>query len=386
MKGGNTILSGFGTTIFEVMSQLALAHGAINLGQGFPDDRGPADVLREAERALREESNQYPSLMGMPQLRQAVAEHDRRFYGIAADWQREILVGCGATEIIASTLLGLIEPGDEVVLFEPLYDSYLPLVRRGGGIPRLVPLQPPEWKISRAALEAAFSAKTKLVVLNNPLNPIGKVFDRGELELIAECALNHDALVLCDEVYEHLVYDGRPHIPLMVLPGMRDRCVRVGSAGKTFSLTGWKIGYATAAPHLLQPITRAHQFLTFTVPPNLQQGVAYGLGKDDSYYQTLANTQQGKRDRLAAGLKAAGFTVLPTAGTYFLVADIRPLGFRGDDREFCRYLTQEAGVTAIPLSAFYAEASMNHCVRFCFCKQDSLLDEAIARLVRHFGG
>ncbi len=394
MKPANEILSGYGTTVFEVFSRLAAEAGAINLGQGFPDDRGPPDVLAEAVRALEEDSNQYPSMMGLPSLRQAVARHGRRFYGLEVDWQSEVMVTSGATEALAACLLGLIRPGDEVVLFEPLYDSYLPIVRLAGGIPRLVTLRPPDWSFDRVALEAAFSPRTKLALVNDPLNPAAKVFAADELALIGEFVLAHDAYLVCDEVYEHLVFDGRRHIPLMTLPGLRDRCLKIGSAGKTFSLTGWKVGYITGAPALLQPVARAHQFLAFTTPPNLQSAVALGLDKDESYYTGLAASLQAKRDRLAAGLTAAGLTVLPSAGSYFLIADTRATGVAGDDDAFCRHLTLEAGVAAIPVSAFYAgmprsgqaDSPLSGCVRFCFCKTDAVLDEAVARLIRHFAG
>jgi len=384
VKPGNEILSSYGTTVFEVFSRLAVEHGAINLGQGFPDDRGPPDVLAEAARALAEESNQYPSMMGAPALRQALAAHARRFYGLEVDWQSEVMVTSGATEALAACLLGLIRPGDEVVLFEPLYDSYLPIVRLAGGVPRLVTLRPPGWGFGRADLAAAFSARTKLVILNDPLNPAAKVFSGDELALIAEFVLASDAYAVCDEVYEHIVFDGRRHIPLMTLPGMRERCLKIGSAGKTFSLTGWKVGYVTAAPALLQPVAKAHQYLTFTTPPNLQAAVAFGLAKDDGYFTGLAAGMQAKRNRLAAGLEAAGLTVLPSAGSYFVVADYRSTGFQGDDVAFCRHLTTEAGVAAIPVSAFYDGPPLDGCVRFCFCKRDDILDGAVDRLRRHF--
>ena len=386
MKPANEVLSSFGTTVFEVFSRLAVEHGAINLGQGFPDDRGPPDVLEEALRALREESNQYPSMMGTPALRQALARHAQRFYGLDVDWQSEVMVTSGATEALAACLLGLIRPGDEVVLFEPLYDSYLPIIRLAGGVPRLVSLTPPDWRFGRAQLAAAFSPRTKLVVLNDPLNPAAKVFTADELSMIAEFVAGSDAYAVCDEVYEHLVFDGRRHIPLMTLPGMRGRCLKIGSAGKTFSLTGWKIGYVTAAPELLRPVAKAHQFLTFTSAPNLQTAVAFGLNKDLSYYSDLAAAMQAKRDRLSAGLTAAGLTVLPSAGSYFVVADYRATGFDGDDVAFCRHLTTTAGVAAIPISAFYADTPLSACVRFCFCKRDEILDEAAGRLIRHFSG
>jgi len=333
---------------------------------------------------LREDSNQYPSMMGTPALRLALADHARRFYGLEVDPQREVMVTSGATEALTACLLGLIEPGDEVVLFEPLYDSYLPIIRLAGGVPRLVTLRPPAWGFSRDDLAAAFSAKTKLVLINDPLNPAAKVFDAGELALIAEFVLAFDAYAVCDEVYEHIVFDGRRHIPLMTLPGMRERCLKIGSAGKTFSLTGWKVGYVTAAPALLQPVAKAHQYLTFTTPPNLQSAVAFGLGKEDGYFTGLAAAMQAKRDRLTAGLAGAGLTVLPSAGSYFVVADYGATGFDGDDAAFCRHLTVEAGVTAIPVSAFYAGAEPGRCVRFCFCKRDEMLDEAAARLAAHF--
>ncbi len=384
MKAGNSILSGYGTTVFEVFSRLALEHGAVNLGQGFPDDRGPPEVLQEAIRALRDESNQYPSMMGTPALRQAIATHARRFYNLEVDWQREVMVTSGATEALAACLLGLIEPGDEVVLFEPLYDSYLPIIRLAGGVPRCVTLRPPGWGFERADLAAAFSPKTKLVLINDPLNPAAKVFSAEELALIAEFVLSCDAYAVCDEVYEHIIFDGRRHIPLMTLPGLRERCLKIGSAGKTFSLTGWKVGYVTAAPALLQPVAKAHQFLAFTTPPNLQSAVALGLGLADAYFDQLASSMQAKRDRLGAGIAQAGLTVLPSAGSYFIIADYGTTGFAGSDVEFCRTLTTEAGVTAIPVSAFYAGPQSGHCVRFCFCKRDDVLDEAAARLATYF--
>nr|WP_211113850.1 aminotransferase [Azospirillum picis] len=384
VKSGNALLSSYGTTIFEVMSRLSEEHGAINLGQGFPDDRGPADVLQKASDALLDGWNQYPSMMGTPDLRQALAGHAQRFYGLDVDWKTETMVTSGATEALTACLLGLINPGDEVVLFQPMYDSYLPIIRLAGGVPRFVSLKAPDWSFTRADLEAAFSPRTKLVLINDPLNPAAKVFDRAELELIAEFVQRHDALAVCDEVYEHIIFDGRRHIPLMTLPGMRDRCLKIGSAGKTFSLTGWKVGYVTAAPHLLQPVAKAHQFLTFTTPPNLQAAVAYGLGKEEGYFTGLAEGLQAKRDRLSAGLRSAGFEVLPGSGTYFVVTDISRFGFDGDDQEFCRWLVAEAKVAAIPVSAFFVENAPTNVVRFCFSKKDEVIDEAIARLRRRF--
>jgi N-succinyldiaminopimelate aminotransferase len=385
MKSGNAILSSFGTTVFEVMSALANEHQAVNLGQGFPDGNGPEDVRAMAHDALDDQPNQYPSMMGVPELRQAVAAHNQRFYGLDVDWKTETLVTSGATEALASCLFGLIEPGDEVVLIEPLYDCYLPLVRRAGGIPKLVRLEPPEWRLPEAALAAAFSDKTKVILMNTPMNPAGKVFTSDELEIIAGFCRQHDAFCIADEVYEHILFDGRAHVSIMTLPGMRERTARIGSAGKTFSLTGWKVGYVTAPPEMLAPITKCHQFLTFTTPPNLQRAAAFGLGKDDGYFTGLASDMQRSRDRLGRGLSEIGFDVADCAGTYFLSADFRPLGFKGDDVDFCKTLTVEARVTPIPVSAFYQSDPPRHFARFSFCKDDATLDEALIRMKNYFG-
>lgn len=385
MKPANAVLSGLGTTVFEVMSQLARQHDSINLGQGFPDDRGPEDVLRAAADALMTGWNQYPPMPGLPELRQAVAAHDRRFYGIEADWQAETLVTSGATEALAACLLGLVEPGDEVVLVQPMYDAYAPMVRRAGAVPRLVTLAPPDWRLTREQLAAAFSAKTKAILLNNPLNPAARVFSAEELDLVAEFVEGSDAVAICDEVYEHLVFDGRSHIPLITRPGMRGRCLKIGSAGKTFSLTGWKVGYVLGAPELVQPVTKAHQFLVFTTPPNLQAAVAYGLGKEEAFFTGLAAHMQAKRDRLAEGLRGLGLSVLDAQGTYFVNVDLAASGWNGSDVAFCRTITEQAKVTAIPLSAFYAEDCPAPVARFCFSKQDAILDEAVARLGAFFG-
>ncbi|SLN77478.1 aminotransferase [Oceanibacterium hippocampi] len=385
MKPANSVLGGYGTTIFEVMSKLAIDHGAINLGQGFPDVDGPEDVRRTAAEALLGGLNQYPPMMGLPALRQAVADANRRFYGLDIDWTREVMVTSGATEALTDCLMALIEPGDEVVLFEPLYDCYLPMVRRAGGVPKLVRLDPPHWELPVEALKAAFSAKTKLILLNNPMNPTGKVFDRAELEIIAGLVEAHDAYALCDEVYEHIVFDGLAHIPLMTLPGMRKRCIRLGSAGKTFSLTGWKVGYVTADAELMSVLAKAHQFITFTTAPNLQNAVAYGLAKGDDYFTGLAAGMQGKRDRFRDRLGKAGFAAATCAGTYFLNVDFRPTGFDGTDEEFCRRITTEAGVAAVPVSAFYqSDGAVRHFARLCFAKRDEVLDEAAERLANFF--
>lgn len=383
MQPQNALLSATGTTIFTVMSALATEHGAINLGQGFPDYDGPEDVIEAAAAALKDGRNQYPPLTGVPELRQAVATHNKRFYELEIDPNAEVVVTSGATEAITACLMAVLNPGDECVLIEPLYDTYLPVVKLLGAIPKLVRLTPPRWELPRAELAAAFGPKTKAILLNTPMNPTGKVFTAAELAFVADLLERNDAYAICDEVYEHLTFDGWKHIPLMTLPGMRPRCMRIGSAGKTFSLTGWKIGYITCDRSLAPNVAKAHQNLTFTTPPNLQRGVAVGLAKDDTYFAGLSAHLERKRDRMAAGLARLGFGVLPTQGSYFITTDFRPLGFNGDDVAFCRAITLEAKVTAIPVTAFYAsEQPPSHYARFAFCKNDALLDEALARLGR----
>jgi N-succinyldiaminopimelate aminotransferase len=386
VKNTSNVLAGFGTTIFEVMSKLAIEHQAINLGQGFPDQDGPADIRAVAAREGEEGPNQYPPMMGVPELRQAVAEHDSRFYGLSVNWQTDVLVTSGATESLAASMLGLINPGDEVVLFEPLYDCYLPMIKLAGGIPKFVRLDPPNWEIDESKLRAAFSDKTKLILMNSPMNPTGKVFSREELELIAELAIKHDTYAICDEVYEHIVFGDRKHLSLLTLPGMGERTARIASAGKTFSLTGWKVGYLTATAELTSRIAKAHQFLTFTTAPNLQKAVAYGLAKEDAFYEDLKNSMQSKRDRFRDGLQRIGFTTADCDGTYFINADISSIGFDGTDEEFCRLITTEAGVAAVPFSAFYqSEGARTNFARFCFCKRDEVLDAAIEKLQDFFG-
>ena len=384
MKPYNSILSGYGTNIFTVMSSMADEHDAITLGQGFPDVDGPEDIRQAAADASIEGPNQYPPMMGIPELRQATAVHNNNFYDLDIDWQTETMVTSGATEALASSLFGLLEPGDEAVMIEPLYDCYLPILRRAGGIPKLVRVEPPHWELPYDALERAFSDKTKVIVINTPMNPSAKVFGADELDFIARLLKKYDAYAICDEVYEHLVYDGREHIPLMTLPGMRDRCIRISSAGKTFSMTGWKVGYSVGPADLLTAAAKAHQFLTFTTPPNLQKAVAYGLKKDERYFTRLGQQMEAKRDLFAVGLAAIGFQVMDSQGTYFLTTDFRPLGFNGDDVEFCMHMISKAGVAALPFSAFYQDRVINHYVRFCYCKQDSLLDAALEKIKVYF--
>jgi aspartate/methionine/tyrosine aminotransferase len=291
------------------------------------------------------------------------------------------MVTSGGTEALAAAILALVEPGDEVVLIQPMYDAYLPLVKLAGGVPRFVRLAPPDWRLTEAALAAAFTPRTKLVVLNNPLNPTGTVFTRAEIELLARFVAKSGARVVSDEVWEHLTYDGRAHVSVLSVPELRERAVKIGSAGKIFSLTGWKVGLVAACPELLKVVGKAHQFLTFTTAPNLQIAVAYGLGKDADYFADLRRGLADKRDRFAAGLIAAGFAPLASEGTYFLNVDLAPLG-ETDDVAFCTRLVREAGVAAIPVSAFYAESPITTVARFCFAKSDATLDAALERLAR----
>ncbi|MDR6872340.1 aspartate/methionine/tyrosine aminotransferase [Bosea sp. BE125] len=375
----NPIFSALQTSVFEVMSRLARETGAVNLGQGFPDDPGPEDVRRKAADAVINGWNQYPPMMGLPELRQSVATHFKRWQGLDLDPDAEVMVTSGATEAIAGALMALITPGDEVVLFEPMYDAYVPLVRRAGGIPKFVTLTPPAFGLSEEALARAFSPKTRVVLFNNPLNPTATIFSEADLDLLAAFCVRFDAVAICDEVWEHVVFDGHRHKPMLSRPGMRERTVKISSAGKIFSLTGWKVGMVMAAPNLMRVLAKAHQYITFTTPPNLQAAVAYGLGKDDSYFEGMRADFQRSRDRFAAGLTGLGFNVLPSVGTYFLNVDIGALG-ESDDVAFCQRLVMENGVAAIPVSAFYAEGAVKTVVRFCFAKHDSTLDAALERL------
>ena len=378
----NRQLAALPTTIFTVMSELARQHGAINLGQGFPDTEGPHDIVQAAADALLDQRNQYAPLTGLPELRAAVAHSNARFQRIEVDPESEVVVTSGATEALAASLMALIEPGDEVVLIEPLYDTYLPMVRQLGGVPRIVRLEHPGWTLPRQALAEAFSARTKAILLNTPMNPTGKVFSHDELTFIAELLKQHDAYAICDEVYEHLTFN-TPHLSLMALPDMRERCLRIGSAGKSFSLTGWKVGYVTAPAPLAAVVAKAHQNLVFATPPNLQRAVAYGLNKDERYFAELSADLAHKRDLLSAGLRGFGLDVLPCQGSYFVMADITPLANGLDDMAFARLLTEQAGVTTIPASAFYEPsngAPPTHLLRFAFCKQESVLQEAVNRI------
>lgn len=372
--------SGLPTTVFEVMSGLARAHQAVNLGQGFPDDPGPQDVRAKAAEAVLSGPNQYPPMAGTPELRAAVAAHYAEHQGLRLDWPNEVLVTSGATEALAASFLALIEPGDEVLVFQPAYDAYLPLIRRAGGVPKTINLSPPDWRLDPDAIAAAIGPRTRFVVLNNPLNPAAAVYSAEDLAPLAGLCVRHDLIAICDEVWEHVVFDGRAHTPLMAMPGMRTRAVKIGSAGKIFSLTGWKVGFVMAAPALLGVIAKAHQFLTFTTAPNLQTAVAYGLGKDRAYFTAMRAGFARARDRLTAGLEAAGYAVLPAAGTYFCCVDLPASGVGVDDVAFAQAAVAQAGVAVIPVSAFYAGAEETRIIRLCFAKIDATIDAGVERL------
>lgn len=368
------------TTIFTTMTALAESTGAINLGQGFPDEDGPAAVVDAAVEALRAGHNQYAPLPGIPALREAIAAHQLR-YGIELDPATQVQVTFGATEALASALLALVRPGDEVAMLDPSYDSYAAVVSLAGGVPRPIRLEPPLWRVDADAVEEAIGEHTRVLLVNSPHNPTGHVLDAEELEVLADACGRHDVIALTDEVYEHLIYDGE-HVPLSTLPGMAERTITVSSLGKSYSFTGWKIGWATGPPELVAAVRGVKQFLTFAGGTPLQHAAAVALDRVGDEPGALAATLAGKRDFLAAGLTEAGFDVFHTAGTYFLTADAAPLGFE-DAVELCERLPHEAGVVAIPLSAFTAAPidRTRSLVRFAFCKRQEVLEDAVKRLV-----
>jgi len=373
---------GMPPTIFDEMSGLARAHGALNLGQGFPDDPGPEALRRAAAEAVLHGYNQYPPSRGLPELRRAVAAHYARTQGLAFDPDTQVTVTSGATEALACAILALVEPGDEVILFQPAYDAYAPLVRRAGGVPRFVTLAPPDWRWTAGQLEAAFTPRTRAVILNTPVNPTGVVVPQEDLELLAAACRARSIPVICDEVWEQLVFDGAVHRPLIALPGMADLAVKIGSAGKMFGLTGWKVGFLCAGPALSPALARAHQFLTFTTPPNLQSAVAFGLESPGDWFTQMPARLQASRDRLAAALRREGFVVAHSQATYFLTVDLPGSGVDEDDRAFALRAVTQAGVAAIPVSAFYETEAVTRVLRLCFAKADDVLDEAAMRLAR----
>ena len=372
-------LHGLGTTIFAEMSALALATGSVNLGQGFPDTDGPTEIADAAVAAIRAGHNQYTPGPGVPDLRAAIAEHQQRFYGLQVDPGTEVVVTTGATEAIAAALLGLVDPGDEVVALEPFYDSYAACIAMAGGRRVPVTLRAPDFRLDVDRMRAAVTDRTRLILLNTPHNPTGTVLTRAELQAVADLAIERDLIVVTDEVYEHMTYDV-VHIPLATFPGMRERTLTISSAGKTFSFTGWKVGWAVGPQQLVRAVLTAKQFLTFVSGAPFQPAIAAGLRLPDAYYAWLRDSLRTKRDRLCAGLRAVGFEVYEPAGTYFATADVRPLGY-SDGIEFCRDLPQRCGVVAIPHQVFYDDVEAGKpLVRFAFCKRDEVLDDAIERL------
>jgi N-succinyldiaminopimelate aminotransferase len=372
-------LRGLGTTIFAEMSALALETGSINLGQGFPDVDGPDVIKQVAVEAIWAGRNQYPPGIGVPELRLAIADHQRRFYGLELDPDTEVLVTAGATEAVAAAMLAMVDTGDEVIALEPYYDSYVASIVMAGGVRVPVTLYAPDFRLDVERLRAAVTSRTRLILLNSPHNPTGTVLTREELQAVASVAIEHDLYVVTDEVYEHLVYDGE-HVPIATLPGMWERTLTISSAGKTFALTGWKIGWVSGPSALVAAVRTTKQFLTYVNGAPFQPAVAVGLGLDDSFYATVTGDLRRKRDLLCAGLASVGFSVFKPAGTYFVTTDVRPLGY-DDGVAFCRDLPKRAGVVAIPHSVFYDNVSVGRpLVRFAFCKRDEVLAEAISRL------
>jgi len=385
MKQLASRVSEIDTTIFATMSDLALRTGSVNLGQGFPDTDGPDEVREAAVAALRAGRNQYAPGTGVPELRRAVADHQRHWYGMQLDPDSEVVVTTGATEAVAAALLALVDPGDEVIVLEPYYDSYPAGIALAGGVRRAVPLRHADFRLDVGALQAAVTPRTTAILLNTPHNPTGTVLDPAELAAVARIAVEHDLLVISDEVYEHLVFDGRSHVPIATLPGMAERTLTVSSGGKTFSFTGWKVGWAVGPPPLVQAVTKAKQFLTYTSGAPLQPAIAIALGLPEGYYADAASSLQARRDQLCAGLAKLGLEVRVPEGTYFATTDVRALG-ADDGMQFCLDLPARAGVVAIPHSVFADDPETGRSlVRWAFCKRPEVLDEALDRLHRAYG-
>jgi N-succinyldiaminopimelate aminotransferase len=377
----NPLYETMATSVFERMSGLAAKHKAVNLGQGFPDFGWREEILDAAARALKEGSNQYPPSRGLPQLREAVAAHYNRHHG-AQLHAGQVCVTSGATEAIGAAILASVSPGAEVIIFTPAYDSYAPMVRRAGGVVREVALKPTQWRIDRAAVEAAVTSKTRVIMVNNPHNPTGRLFDGDELAAVADVARANDLIVISDEVWEHILLDDQRFTPLASLPGMAARTLKIGSAGKIFSLTGWKVGWLVAEPEMASVAARAHQFLTFATPPNLQAAVAYGLDDGDAWIEPMRRAFALARDRMAQGLKAAGYAVLPNASTYFQCVDLKASGIAFDDEEFAAAAVERAGVAVVPLSPFAETDPPRHMVRLCFAKRDETIDAGVAAMAK----
>jgi len=377
----NPLYEAMTTSVFERMSLAAARHGAVNLGQGFPDFGWREEMLDAAAKALREGSNQYAPSRGVPLLREAVAAHYRRHQGLDLG-EENVCITSGATEAIAAAIFATLEAGDEVVVMTPAYDAYAPLVRSAGGVVREVALRPPGWRIEGDALAAAVTSKTRAIILNNPHNPTGRLFDDGELGAVAAIAREHDLIVIADEVWEHVLLDGNRFTPFAAIEGMAGRTLKCGSAGKIFSLTGWKIGWLVAAPGLATLAARAHQFLTFASAPHLQAAVAFGLAQGDDWIEPMQRSFAAARDRMIAGLEAAQFAVLPSSATYFLCVDLAASGIGADDATFAARAVAEAGAAVVPLSPFAEAAPPRHLVRLCFAKRDETIDLGIAALAK----
>jgi N-succinyldiaminopimelate aminotransferase len=377
----NPIYEAMPVSVFARMSELAARHGAVNLGQGFPDFGWPPQVIEAAAEALRNGSNQYAPSRGLSELREAVAAHYNRHYG-ESHTAEHVCVTSGATEAIGAAILASVSPGDEVIIFTPAYDSYAPMVRRGGAVPVEIALQPPEWRIEAGAIEVAITPRTRAIIFNNPHNPAGRVFDGQELEAVAEVARKHDLIVISDEVWEHVILGGNQFTPLATLPGMAERTIKIGSAGKIFSLTGWKVGWLVADPALVDVAAKAHQFLTFATAPNLQSAVAFGLSQGDEWIAPMQQRFERARDRMSEGLRAAGYAVLPAASTYFLRVDLAASGLECDDEAFAAAAVERAGVAVVPLSPFAERNPPRGLVRLCFGKKDETIDAGVEAMAR----
>ena len=377
----NPIYEQMKTSVFERMSGLAAQHGAVNLGQGFPDFGWPEEILDAAAEAVKHGSNQYAPSRGLPALREAVAAHYARQFGqdLGAG---QVCVTSGATEALGAAILATVKPGDEVIIFAPAYDSYAPMIRRAGGTPVEVALQPPGWRIDPEALRAAVGPKTRAILFNNPHNPAGRLFGSDEIDALAAIAIEHGLTVISDEVWEHIVLDGERFTPLAALPGMAERTIKIGSAGKIFSLTGWKVGWMVAAPELADVVARAHQFLTFCTPPNLQSAVAFGLNEGDPWLEPMRQRFARARDRMSAGLRDAGYAVLDAHSTYFLCVDLKASGIGLDDEAFAAAAVEKAGVAVVPISAFVEHDPPTHLVRLCFGKKDETIEAGVAAMAR----
>lgn len=377
----NPIYERMATSVFERMSLLAAKHNAVNLGQGFPDFGWADEVLDAASRALLEGSNQYAPSRGIPALRQAVADHYRRHYG-CADCAEQVCVTSGATEALGAAILASVSSGDEVIILTPAYDSYAPMIRRAGGIVREVPLKSPQWRIDEDALRSAVGPNTKAIIFNNPQNPTGRLFERCELEVIAGVAIDHDLTVISDEVWEHILLDGQTFTPLASLPKMGERVIKIGSAGKIFSLTGWKVGWMIAPQSLAGTIAKAHQFLTFCTPPNLQSAVAFGMAEGDGWIDPMQRRFAGARDRMTSGLRGAGYSVLDAQSTYFLCVDLLASGISLYDHAFATLAVEQAGVAVVPVSSFAEQDQPTNLVRLCFGKKDETIDRGVAAMAK----